>query len=54
VNLSDLSSRVIAELKTIENPEDILKQAVGRVFENIDEEQYHRSIASQLKVRLEK
>ena len=54
VNLSDLSSRVIAELKTIENPEDILKQAVGRVFENIDELQYHLSTASKLTVRLER
>ena len=54
VNLSDLSSRVIAELKTLDDPADVLKQAVGRIFENIDELQYHRSIASLLKVRLEK
>lgn len=54
VNLSDLSSRVIVELKVLQNTQDVLKQAVGRIFENIDEQQYHLSIASQLKVRLEK
>ena len=54
VNLSDLSTRVIAELKVLQNTQDVLKQAVGRIFENIDEQQYHRSIASQLKVRLDK
>jgi hypothetical protein len=54
VNLSNLSTRVIAELKVLQNTQDVLKQAVGRIFENIDSEQYHRSIASLLKVRLEK
>lgn len=54
VNLSDLSTRVVAELKVLEDPQDVLKQAVGRIFENIDPVQYHLSIASQLKVRLEK
>jgi hypothetical protein len=53
VNLSDLSTRVIAELKVLQDP-DILKQAVGRIFENIDARQYHLSIASQLKVRVVK
>lgn len=54
VNLSDLSSRVIAELKALENVQDVLKQAVGRIFENIDEHHYHLSIASKIAVRLEK
>jgi hypothetical protein len=52
INMSDLSSRVIAELKTIEHPKDVLKQAVGRVFENIDSVQYHLSIARLLEVVL--
>jgi hypothetical protein len=54
VNLSDLSTRVIAELKVLQNTQDVLKQAVGRIFENIDAQQYHLSIASQLKVGLDK
>lgn len=53
INLSDLSTRVVAELKCIENLQDVLKQAVGRLFENIDERQYHQSIARNLKVRLQ-
>jgi hypothetical protein len=53
VNLSDLSSRVIAELQVLQDPQDVLKQAVGRIFENIDPVQYHLSIASELEVRLE-
>jgi hypothetical protein len=54
INLSDLSTRLVAELRCLENPQDVLKQAVGRIFENIDERQYHFSIASKLKVRVEK
>jgi hypothetical protein len=54
VNLSDLSTRVFAELKVLQNTQDVLKQAVGRIFENIDMQQYHLSITSHLKVRLEK
>jgi hypothetical protein len=53
VNLSDLSTRVIAELQVLRDPQDVLKQAVGRIFENIDPVEYHLSIASQLVVRLE-
>lgn len=52
VNLSDLSTRVIAELKVLNDPQVVLKRAVGRIFENIDPVQYHLSIASQLKVEL--
>lgn len=53
VNLSDLSTRVVAELKTLEHPLDVLKQAVGRIFENIEPVQYHQCIASKLRVRLD-
>ena len=52
INMSDLSSRIIAELKTIEDPQDVLKEAVGRIFENIDSVQYHLSIARLLEVVL--
>lgn len=52
VYLSDLSTRVVAELRCLSDPQDVLKQAVGRIFENIDERQYHQSIAGQLKVEL--
>ena len=53
INKSDLELRLIAELRSAENPEYILKQAVGRIFENLDFKQYHLSIARNLKVRLE-
>jgi hypothetical protein len=53
VNLSDLHVRVVAELKVLDDPQIILKQAVGRIFENIDELQYHMAIARALKVVLE-
>jgi hypothetical protein len=52
VHLSDLSTRVIAELRCLEDPQQVLKEAVGRIFENIDELQYHQSIARKLKVEL--
>lgn len=45
VDSSDLSTRVVAELKVLNCPQIILKQAVGRIFENVDELQYHMSIA---------
>jgi hypothetical protein len=63
INLSDLGLRTIAELKALsyKGTKDyrsdlgyVLKQAVGRIFENIDFRQYHLSIARNLKVRLEK
>lgn len=37
----------------LEDPGDVLNQAVGRIFENIDPVQYHLFIASKLKVKLE-
>jgi hypothetical protein len=53
VNISDLTPRIIAELKALDDPEYVLKSAVGRIFENIDFRQYHLSIAAKLKVRLQ-
>ena len=52
VDMSDLSARVIAELKVLDDPQIVLKQAVGRIFENIDELQYHMAIARVLEVVL--
>lgn len=49
INISDLTSRIIAELKILNDPRIILKQAAGRIFENIDPRQYHLSIARSAK-----
>jgi hypothetical protein len=57
INESDLSSKVIEELESrIDYPRiltDILKQAAGRLFENLDFDRYHQSVARNLKVRVE-
>jgi hypothetical protein len=52
IDVDDLNDRLIAELHTIDNREYVLKQAVSRIFENIDSRYYHLSIAQLLKVRL--
>jgi hypothetical protein len=52
VDSSDLSTRVFAELKVLENSQIVLKQAVGRIFQNLDEPYYHMAIASALEVEL--
>jgi hypothetical protein len=52
VDISDLSARTIAELKVLNDPQTVLKQAVGRIFENIDACEYHLSIAQFLEVVL--
>jgi hypothetical protein len=52
VDMCDLSTRVIAELKVLNNPQIVLKQAVAHIFENIDELQYHMAIARALEVVL--
>jgi hypothetical protein len=54
VNMSDLTPKMLVELKSLDDSYTIVKLAVGRIFENIDFEQYHLSIASKLKVRVEK
>jgi hypothetical protein len=55
INISDLTPRIIAELQALKERtyNYITKQAVGRIFENIDFRQYHLSIARKLKVRLD-
>jgi hypothetical protein len=52
INLCDLSAKIFSELKTLDECQIVLKQAVGRVFENIDARQYHISIAKFLEVEL--
>jgi hypothetical protein len=53
VNISDLELRTVAELRVLDKDgaQYVLKQAVGRVFENIDST-YHLSIARNLEVIL--
>ena len=53
INLCDLTPRIIAEIKTLEDSKYVLKQAIGRIFENIDFRQYHLSISKVLGVLLE-
>ncbi len=54
VNLSDLRPKIITELKTVDDSQNLLKLAVGRIFENINAWLYHMSIARNLRVRLDK
>ena len=54
VNMSDLTPRIIDELKALDDPGYVLKSAVGRIFENVDSRRYHLSIARKLRVRLDK
>src|SRR5919198_3409278 len=45
VNLSDLTPRIISELKAIDDIQLVLRQAVGHIFQNIDFRLYHLSVA---------
>jgi hypothetical protein len=55
VQVSDLSSRFVRELNQLDRDDlkVILKQAVGRIFEDINFELYHNSISKVLKVELQ-
>jgi hypothetical protein len=57
INVRDLPPKTVQELEfRADDPPIfayILKQAVGRIFENLDFNYYHLSIARNLKVRLE-
>jgi hypothetical protein len=57
VNVKDLSPEVIRELEPriddLPTLGYILKEAVGRIFENLDHTYYHLSIARNLRVRME-
>jgi hypothetical protein len=54
VDASDLTIRLIIELKALgeDGAQYVLKEAVGRIFENIGARQYHLSIARNLEVVL--
>lgn len=55
VDISDLSNEMIDEIKKLE-PYDrnhLLKQAVSRIFEDINFDLFHDSISSNLKVRIQ-
>jgi len=59
IYISDLTPELKAQLKELiaKSPDSlpyILTQAVGRIFENLDFQYYHMSIARNLRVRLEK
>lgn len=57
INISDLGLKVRKEIESIINTpttlQYVLPQAVGRIFENIDFNYYHLSIARNLKVKFE-
>ena len=54
ISLSDLSPRLIKELAILDKRtrDFVLKQAVGRIFEEINAKLYHNSISRVLNVRL--
>ncbi len=54
ISLSDLSPKLVKELAALDQKtrEFVLKQAVGRIFEDINSKLYHKSISSVLKVEV--
>jgi hypothetical protein len=56
IDISDLNDRLrkelLDEITSNDARQDVLKEAVGRIFENLNFERYHLSIARNLKVRL--
>jgi hypothetical protein len=57
INISDIIPAIREEIESVANSpktlQYILIQAVGRIFENLDFEYYHLSIARNLRVRFE-
>jgi hypothetical protein len=55
VYLSDLSPQLVKELHDLDSSDRqfVMKQAVGRIFEDINQELYHNSISRVLKVKLQ-
>lgn len=55
VNLSDLTPKLIEELYNLDEYDRnyVLKQAIGRIFEDVNFELYHNSVSKVLKVRLQ-
>lgn len=56
VYLSDLTRKLIKELSNLdsETRDYVLRQAVGRIFEDVNSDLHHNSISRVLKVKLEK
>ena len=56
INISDLTPRIYCELKSLEKQtaQYVLKEAVKRIFENIDFKFYHEHIEDNLEVVLDK
>jgi hypothetical protein len=56
INLSDLTRELRSELSSLEKQtrQFVLKQAVGRIFEDINSDLFHNSISRVLKVKFEK
>jgi hypothetical protein len=54
IYLSDLTHKIIKELYDLdrESRRYVLKQAVGRIFEDINSDLYHNSISKELEVKL--
>ena len=54
ISLSDLSPKLVKELAILDKKtrEFVLKQAVGRIFEDINAKLYHNSISRVLKVEV--
>jgi len=54
VNLSDMTPRLTDELNALDHStrKFVLKQAVGRIIEDIDFQLYHNSISKVLEVKL--
>jgi hypothetical protein len=57
INISDIRPEIRKEIESIANNHKILQyvltQVVGRIFENLDFEYYHLSVARNLRVRFE-
>jgi hypothetical protein len=57
INISDIRPEIREEIESIANNHKILQyvltQVVGRIFENLDFEYYHLSVARNLRVRFE-
>jgi hypothetical protein len=56
IDKSDLNDRLrkelLDEITSSDARQDVLREAIGRIFENLNFERYHLSIARNLKVRL--
>jgi len=56
INISDLTPRIYCELKSLDkhSAQYVLKEAVKRIFQNIDFKFYHEHIEDNLEIVLDK